>query len=178
MKLSLCTVAAVVAASVHAVAANCDVSAKAGLGKFTVEAHAFGPDCGKTIVVIALRDGAGNPLWVDARKSADVMLFIDAKNLQPSGMQQELKTWITREKNQTRTSMLPEWPATATDNALPAKAEFQFHVADGLDRESYQKLRTQNLEMLCYVSGIESQRCIAVLPGGEMTELGYQSFPG
>ena len=72
------------------------------------------------------------------------------------------------------TAALPEWPASAE---APQSGEFPFYPDDGVDREAYATLRTQNLPLFCYVQGMESLRCVA-FNQGEIGSVGLQLFPG
>jgi hypothetical protein len=77
------------------------------------------------------------------------------------------------------TGALPPWEET---EGQPKRAEFPFMPADGMDKATYEDLRKQNLHMLCYPQGMESQLCLALHRGdgapAMVEEIGLQLFPG
>jgi hypothetical protein len=56
-------------------------------------------------------------------------------------------------------------------------SEFPFLPAEGMSREAYDNLRASAAPMVCYVQGMESQRCLALVDGA-LIEVGLQTFPG
>ena len=92
-------------------------------------------------------------------------------------MTKQLADWIAADDRLTDSSALPDWPEKVTDGVLPPAAEFPFRVEEGQDRESYLALRKAKLPILCFVAGMESQRCILLEKGG-VVEIGTHSFPG
>ena len=66
------------------------------------------------------------------------------------------------------------WPPGAQQ---PASGEFPFYPEEGVDRDYYEKARAARAPLFCYVQGMESMSCVAIIEGG-MVKLGVQSFPG
>lgn len=142
--------------------------------EFTVEAGTIGADCAKAVATIVVRDVQDFALWAEAYNTEHVMVLASAHD--PAAMRTALTEWIDPASNSTMqtTSALPEWPANAD---LPSSGEFPFYPQEGVDRDAYNAIRTANTPMYCYVQGMESLACIALM-NGEMSQVGVQLFPG
>lgn len=136
------------------------------------EAFSHGPNCQKAIVVISVRGPDGSPQWIDAMKASDLMTFVDVKTT--SAMKAALNEWIAQGGPLKTAGDLPPWPPGAQQ---PASGEFPFYPEEGVDRDYYEKARAARAPLFCYVQGMESMSCVAIIEGG-MVKLGVQSFPG
>lgn len=180
MAAGLCALVFIAAAGnpgVAGAAGGCEVSAgsvwvPARQRPHRAEAFSHGPNCNKAIVVITVRGPDGTPQWIDAMKASDLMTFADVKTTK--AMQAALKDWISQSAGLKSTADLPSWPPGAQQ---PSSGEFPFYVEEGVDRDYYEKARNARAPLFCYVQGMESMACIAMIEGG-MVKLGVQSFPG
>ena len=136
------------------------------------EAFSNGPNCQKAIVVITVRGPDGSAQWVDAMKASDLMTFADVKTT--SAMKVALNEWIAQGGPFKTAADLPPWPPGAEH---PVNGEFPFYPEQGVDRDYYEKARALRAPLFCYVQGMESMSCVALIEGG-MVKLGVQSFPG
>lgn len=139
----------------------------------SIEATSVGPGCDRAVATIVIRDSSGNPLYADTHIAAQVMVLAGAAD--QAAMQTALGEWANSSNaTMATTAALPEWPANAE---APQSGEFPFYPDDGVDREAYATLRTQNLPLFCYVQGMESLRCVA-FNQGEIGSVGLQLFAG
>ena len=119
-----------------------------------------------------VRGPDGSPQWIDAMKASDLMTFVDVKTT--SAMKAALNEWIAQGGPLRTAGDLPPWPPGAQQ---PASGEFPFYPEEGVDRDYYEKARAARAPLFCYVQGMESMSCVAIIEGG-MVKLGVQSFPG
>lgn len=69
-----------------------------------------------------------------------------------------------------------ELPPIAPGETL-STGEFPFERI--VDAQMYDKLRSQDRPMVCFIQGLESQRCIGIFAGnGGIFDIGIQYFPG
>ncbi len=141
---------------------------------FSTEAATTGPDCARAVATLVVRDSSGAPVYAEAYAAEHVMVLAEARDA--NAMQTALQDWTNPASNtiMQTTSALPEWPANATG---PQNGEFPFYPGAGYDRDSYMRLRTNDLPLFCYVQGMESQACLAAVDG-DVTKIGVQTFPG
>lgn len=140
---------------------------------FAVEAQSFGPDCERALATIVVRDAQGRVQWTESAPTAHVMVLARARDAE--SMRRALNEWITTSNHTISTSSaFPEWPRGA---AAPQNGEFPFYPTEQFDRENYEALRRTNTPVFCYVQGMESQACLALM-NGELVKVGVQSFPG
>ncbi|MGD9979604.1 MAG: hypothetical protein AB7H66_07400 [Hyphomonadaceae bacterium] len=163
----------------RAAATPCNASASdrwrpVGSGEFNIEATASGPNCERAVATLVIRDSEGRVAWAEAFPTEDVMVLASARD--GGAMEVALSGWINPEANtmMQSTSALPEWPVNAD---APQNGEFPFYPEPGYDRESYTRLRANNLPLYCFVQGMESTACLALSDGG-LERIGVQSFPG
>jgi hypothetical protein len=163
----------------EAAPADCNARVSApwaiGSGKTLVaEAMSDGPSCASAVVTLVVRSVSGQPIWVDSRIGAQVMIFAGVSN--GRDMARTLKDWIDQRRSTLpRTDALPDWPKGAQ---APKAGEFPFYPDPDVDREAYMKLRGEKLPLFCYVQGMESMACVALGADGQMTKVGVQTFPG
>lgn len=140
---------------------------------YSVEATTTGPDCERAVATLVIRDSSGTPVYSEAHMAEDIMMLAPARDT--AAMQTALQEWVTFDNHtMATTSALPDWPNGATG---PQSGEFPFYPEEAYDRDSYMRLRENNLPLLCYVQGMESQACLA-LADGEFSKVGVQTFPG
>ena len=142
--------------------------------EFTIEAASMGADCAKAVATIVIRDVQGDALWAQAYSAEHVMVLAPAHD--PAAMRIALSEWIDPAGNTTlqTTGALPAWPANTES---PQNGEFPFYPDQGVDRDSYNAIRTANAPLYCYVQGMESLACVALRDGG-ISQVGVQLFPG
>jgi len=158
-------------------AAGCDVRAAhswaAGDQALSIEASAQGPGCDRAVATLIIRDSSGAPLYAETHFAGEVMVLAGAADR--AAMQTALGEWSDPAAAAMQTTAaLPDWPAGAD---APASGEFPFYPDEGVDRASYLSLREQNAPLFCYVQGMESLRCVALLDGS-IASVGLQLFPG
>jgi hypothetical protein len=161
------------------VGGDCNVRATAawsvaGPG-YTAQAVSDGPSCELAVLLLVVRDPSGRPLWTDSARADQLMTFQGVSD--KAAMATTLADWIDQEDSMMkRGEALPAWDA---DQAQPVSGEFPFYPDEGVDRDLYEKIRSANGPLFCYVQGMESMACVSLDPAtGEMTKVGAQSFPG
>ena len=145
---------------------------------YRVKAWTSGAVCESAVVTLAIyaRDGFPIYAWADATQ----YLFALNAAKTPADMQTALNEWVGPDNlPPDLTGTLPPWEET---EGQPKRAEFPFMPAEGMSKETYEDLRKQNLPMLCYPQGMESQLCLALhqMDGAPpmIEEIGLQLFPG
>lgn len=146
----------------------------AGRG-FFAEAHSLGANCSTAVVVVTVRNGQDEPVYVHASPASWILTF-DGIATAPE-MEQALASWIDQSASQMKTTAdLPAWAEGADQ---PMLGDFPFYFDGETTRDDYEALRAASQPLFCYVQGRESMACAALNPAtGEMTKVGMQSFPG
>ena len=85
-----------------------------------------------------------------------------------AAFQGALDDWLDHMNRPRPTSELP---------GLCEPSEFPFLRDENLSEADYEALRAGNRNMLCYVQGMESERCL-ILEDGALVDVGIQIFPG
>ena len=148
-----------------------------GTSGYRVKAWTSGETCEAAVVTLAAYGSDGLPIYGWAGATQFLFLLNDAKT--PEQMQTGLTEWIgAGNLPPDLTGTLPPWEET---DGQPKRAEFPF--MPNMEKDAYDALRKENLNMLCYPQGMESQLCLALHPseGGApamVEELGLQLFPG
>jgi hypothetical protein len=156
----------------------CSASARSawriGGNAYTIDASARGPTCLTAVSTLVIRDAAGGAVWTDVVVNEQNFALQDATT--PTKLAAALGQWIDqRDPTFATTAALPEWKA---GDDLPAMGDFAFYVEGSYeDRAAYAAVRARAAPMICYVQGIESIACLALLDGG-FERIGAQSFPG
>lgn len=146
---------------------------------YRVKAWTSGPGCDAAVVTLAIYARDGYPIYAWAGATQFLFLLNDAKD--PGAMQTALNEWIGPDNLPPEmTGTLPPWEET---EGQPKRAEFPFMPKEGMDQATYDDLRKQNLHMLCYPQGMESQLCLALHQSdgnapASIEEIGLQLFPG
>lgn len=144
---------------------------------YRVKAWTSGTTCEAAVVTLAVYARDGFPIYAWAGATQFLFLLNDAKT--PEDMQTGLDEWIgPANMPPDLTGTLPPWEQT---DSQPKQAEFPF--MPNMEKDAYEDIRKQNLNMLCYPQGMESQLCLALHPGADgapamIEELGLQRFPG
>jgi hypothetical protein len=176
--LLLCLLAGIAHADCNA---SADLPWKAsGKHGLHVEAHAVGRNCGSAIVVLAVTDAKGKPLWATSRIADQVAMFSGSLLPKDTPMKKALLEWLSTGLNASPkdTGTLPDWPQGATEPKRPDGEEFGFYIAPDVSREFYLEQRGKKLPMFCFVQGMESESCIVAGDGGAIVEIGGMTFPG
>jgi hypothetical protein len=160
-------------------AANCSVhvendwiNEETPLRRYTVEAQSIGPTCEQAVVVLVVRAREGSPVYTWAGRTQDLLGLYDVTDA--AAMKPALEEWISGSGGPNNTSELPPWEET---EGQPKRAEFPFMPESWIDKASWDQMRADKLDMLCFVQGRESMNC-PVLRDGQMEEIGVQLFPG
>lgn len=130
----------------------------------TVTIAASGP-CAAVIFNYSVAVPALGVVWRDAipRASLD-MADADPDGATPS--EAEIKTalasFVERVRVGAADQILPVWPAGAAKLSDAGSASMQ---DTALAREEYEDIRARKIPTLCYASGVEEQKCIAVEQG-------------
>ena len=179
MKRLFATTAFALAAMAGATASAKDCAGIAGTGwpamkGYTIGAIAGGPDCQKAVALIVVRDADGNAVYHESYIAEYVMTLAGAQT--SSELTKALQEWIDASDPQFKTTAdLPEWK---TGEDQPMLGEFAFYPEEGMDRDSYEKLRAAKTPVFSYVQGMESVAVITVDPEAGVIKIGAQSFPG
>jgi hypothetical protein len=148
-----------------------------GTGGYRVKAWTSGDTCEAAVVTLAAYGSDGLPVYGWAGATQFLFLLNDANT--PEEMQTGLNEWIGADSlPPDLTGTLPAWEET---EGQPKRAEFPF--MPNMEKDAYEALRKENINMLCYPQGMESQLCLALHPGeggapAMVEELGLQLFPG
>ncbi len=145
---------------------------------YRVKAWTSGAVCESAVVTLAIYARDGFPIYAWAGATQYLFALNGAKT--PAEMTRALQEWIGPDSlPPDLTGALPPWEET---EGQPKRAEFPFMPAEGMDKATYEDLRKQNLHMLCYPQGMESQLCLALHQGdgapAMVEEIGLQLFPG
>ena len=157
-------------------ASGCAASAElAWPAELTASAVTTGPSCEKAAVLLVVRNAELEPLLVWSSPTSDVFSLYDRPDA--AAMSAGLKEWLDQaSNNMPSSSALPEWKAGAEAPGDPA-SEFPFHVAEWLDRETYEALRVEDLVTFMFPQGRESA-VVYVYRDLQLEEVGIQQFPG
>lgn len=144
---------------------------------YRVKAWTAGSTCETAVVTLAVYARDGYPIYAWAGATQYLFMLNDAKT--PEDMQTGLNEWIGPDNvPPDLTGALPPWEQT---EGQAQQAEFPF--MPNMEKDAYEDIRKQNLNMLCYPQGMESQLCLALHQGADgapamIEELGLQRFPG
>lgn len=181
MRIGLIVAAVVLAVSgaAPASAAGCNLAAaKAWVPlkgqSYRTEAYSNGATCAGAVVTIVVRAANGHVLWAEALTAEHLMTFADAKTV--SKMNAALAETLSQPQTFKSTGDLPEWKKGA--EAPVPLGEFPFYAEQGVDQETYAKIRAEKQAVFCYVQGMESMACVAIARDGTATKVGVQTFPG
>ncbi len=145
-----------------------------GPANFKVEAAAYGTDCARAVVTLALRDESGDAVYTFAG-TADKLLGFETVTDQAS-LATALTDWSVEvaDGGMTTTAELPEWKTGAD---YPIMGDFPFYIEGDLTREQYEALRAEARPMYCHVQGRESLACLD-LTDPFANKIGVQALPG
>lgn len=159
-------------------AAACDVQATAEWrgsrgARYSATATTSGRTCAQAIVLLVVRDTAGDVLWTDALVAAHVAGLHEATT--PAAMSRALEEWVGFPALRPQTTAdLPDW---ARVSGQQDEAEFPFMPEPWLGERLYQNLLIEAKPMFCYVQGRESLACLTEL-FERIEKIGVQSFAG
>ena len=142
------------------------------LRRYTSEAQTLGPICRQAVAVLIIRAREGSPIYTWSGEVKHLFGLTDAPDA--AAMKSALEEWITQSGMLATTASLPAWEET---EGQPQRAEFPFMPESWIDRETWDSLRAEELDVFCFPQGSESLRC-ADLRDGRMEEIGLQLFPG
>ncbi|WP_417692807.1 hypothetical protein [Roseibium sp.] len=143
------------------------------LEDLTARASTFG-DCTAPAITLTVFDQETSVVWSSVHMAADLFGFDMATD--STGMQSALEGWLS---DMTRSGVSGDLPAWPEGLSAPDSGEFPFYVEDGVSQALYSEIRAENRPMVCYVQGMESQRCLLRHPTTkEFQVIGVQSFPG
>ncbi|MBO6797506.1 hypothetical protein [Maricaulis sp.] len=124
---------------------------------------------GEILITRTIYDAGGHELYRADYVTDHIMTlsFDSGFVTEPAELPAAIEDWLTAGPGRSRTSELPPYQDTA---------EFPFMSgADGPNQ--HEAWRSGDYPMQCYVQGMESMNCVALVEG-EIVELGYQLFPG
>jgi hypothetical protein len=158
----------------NAMAETCELSVEQPwLDDLVASAHVSG-ECDAAAIDLVVRNGVDEVVWSASYASGDLLGFDDIADVDT--MQMALSDWLGDYVEISSSAGLPEWPEGAD---MPDAGEFPFYVEQGISRNDYEKLRTADYLMICYIQGRESSLCLIRQPGiNALTSVGAQSFPG
>ncbi len=164
--------------------ANCEAMAKAPWASakkydFTLEAHAVGPDCAKSAVVLLVLDNKGVVQWSTTRLAYQNAMFQEGTT-DNATMKAALAAWLSQGlETKPRTAKdLPEWKVGKDQAERDGDGEFGFFAGDEVSPDFYRSVREENQPLFCFVQGIESTSCIAAAGPQSIYEIGGFTFPG
>ena len=124
---------------------------------------------GEILITRTIYDAGGHELYRADYVTDHIMTlsFDSGFVTEPAELPAAIEDWLSEGPGRSRTSELPPYQDTA---------EFPFMSgADGPNQ--HEAWRRGDYPMQCYVQGMESMNCVALVEG-EIVELGYQLFPG
>lgn len=140
---------------------------------YSATATASGRTCAQAVVLLVVRDAAGDVLWADALVAAHVAGLHEATT--PAAMSRALEEWSAfPARHPQTTSDLPDWGRVSGQQG---EAEFPFMPEPWLGEDLYQDLLVQAKPMFCYAQGRESLVCLTEL-FERLEKIGVQSFAG
>ena len=165
---------------------NLTISKKWNVGRslpYSIQASSIGFDCKLAVALLVIRDEKGEVVYTYAGATRDNGIFGSlaekpATNLK--FMRVALTEWLRAGLSSKKNSLakfLP-WKKDAAGPTETPPAEFPFMLNSDISREIYEEWRKQDLPVLCFVQGIESERCVVLTKENTVSELGIQSFPG
>lgn len=122
-----------------------------------------GPTCAQAVVMFVARNAGGDPLWA----FASTYHTMNAGGAPPAGAppvtEAQMDTFLSgwAEVTRTTSSTLPQWrqgAATLTESASTFAYDTPF------DRETYERLRSLDLPMICYAAAVEGTQCLIIDP--------------
>jgi hypothetical protein len=169
---------------VGAAHAKCEAMAQAPWASaqkysFTLEAHAVGPDCANSAIVLLVVDDKGVVQWSTTRLAYQNLMFQEGIKDNAS-MQAALAAWLAQglETKPQMASDLPEWKVGKDQAERDGDGEFGFFAGPDVRQDFYTSVRKENQPLFCFVQGIESTSCIAAAGPQSIYELGGFTFPG
>lgn len=122
-----------------------------------------GPSCTQAVVTFIARNAQGDVLWAFASTYYDLTAGGTPPEDAPAGSSEEMDRFLQGWANVTemRTGDLPQWRA---DAATLTESATTFAYETPFDRETYERLRTNNLPMICYASAAEAAHCLIIDP--------------
>lgn len=153
---------------------GCTAAAATTWQGLNVEAFARGPDCARAAVTLVFRAAASGEITrMETHRAMDVMTLASVTDT--AGMETALAEWIDQTNPEFASSAnLPDWPENAE---MPMRGDFPFLPTEGTTREAYNVIRTRAAPLFCYVQGMESINCLALVDG-DLDSIGVQTFPG
>ncbi len=148
----------------------CTAAARSTWQGLAVEAITWGLSCAHAVAAIVIRDADGGVLLSEAAPTKNLFGLNEAK--EPAVMETALSEWIGGDGVATA-AQLPEWKAGEEQPG----GEFAFYPEPGVDQASYEALRAAKSPLFCFVQGMESQACFAMI-NGQLEKIGLQTFPG
>jgi hypothetical protein len=142
----------------------------------TLAAHAVGPNCATSAVVLLVMDAKGDVQWSTTRLAQQNAVFLEGIT-DDASMTAALKNWVAQNQAQS-TAELPDWKAGDERPVREGDGEFGFFVSDETSREFYLEIRRNNQPLFCFVQGVESMSCIAAAGSNNIYEIGGFTFPG
>ncbi|ANP45668.1 hypothetical protein [Candidatus Viadribacter manganicus] len=152
----------------------CTAAATTSWQGLEIEASTRGPDCARAAVTLVFRAAnSGEIARMETHRAMDVAPLAAINDA--AGMQAALSAWIDQTNPEFATSAnLPDWQSNAE---TPMRGDFAFVPSEGTSREAYDVLRARSAPLFCYVRGLESINCLALVDG-ELDSIGVQTFPG
>lgn len=146
---------------------------------FTLEAHAIGPNCSTSAIVLLVVDGKGVVQWSTTRQAQHNAMFQDGI-AGGAVMKAALKNWLAQglQFKPREARDLPVWNVGAEQAEREGDGEFGFYPAADVSQEFYMSVRSENQPLLCFVQGMESTSCIAAAGPASVHEIGGFTFPG
>ncbi|MBG1231034.1 hypothetical protein [Aestuariivirga litoralis] len=164
MKLFLAFVMMMFAAT--AADAACMASASRNWAHYTIEASASGPDCKNAVLSLTVRADDDYVVWTHNYPAVQLMNFSDAHISGSKAMMPKLSAWISGEG------------FMKTADQLVVTGEFPFTPSSDLADGMFKDAQDGKAPLFCFIQGLESATCLAILSDSGVYELGVQNFPG
>ena len=127
-----------------------------------VTATSAGPSCAQAVVVMTIRNSAGDPLWTFAETYNGMTNpggGVGEAPVSEAQVQSFLDSWT--KVTLSRTSSLPDW--TDGKSSLAESATGGMYSTP-FERETYRALRSRDLAQLCFSNSPESAQCLIIDP--------------
>jgi hypothetical protein len=142
----------------------------------SLAAHAVGPNCATSAVVLVVLDAKRDVKWSTTRLAQQTLGFTEGIT-DDASMTAALKIWVEQRKPQS-TSELPDWKSGTDRPEREGSGEFGYYTSEGTTRDYYLETRNKGQPLFCFVQGIESTNCIAAAASDNIYEIGGFTFPG
>lgn len=135
-----------------------------------ITARSDGPTCTQALVTLAIRNAAGDPLWVFASTYYDLAVGGLPPEDAPATPDEDMRAFLSgwAELRPMQSSDLPAW---TEGMSRPGEDVEPLGYHTPFDREAYESLRQRALPMLCYAAAAAAVQCLVIDPASHAPTL-------